>query len=429
VYPTFSTDPELNEARVMVRTTEIPSGLKGTVYLNWYDPKDLTADDGVSIVDDPTESWSAENAAAGDAQDNRVSPSFLWGTEMLVFSDDPNYTTTNVRKAIISIPGESFGDNFIVAVHPNPGIQNTYTFAEDNQTLQYESAPDGTKSNLGVRYRTSTLHAAAWNGIKVPSEWKFDESAYSIRTRSPANGIYATSAGPNALSVRLHEWDDVRQQYVSVFKRGATIEFTFEYDSDYVWADTDGDGEYTDNQQLDLFANSGVKLWEAYEIAIYDTGKLPPLNGYSVNDYGIISANEYAPSKPANELLTGVAYGGAYTNINGYVNTDPVPDRYEDVINANIADFPSVGVKSLKIVITENGTVVDDGEERLKYKVETYSGLELIYFDTAVLKGTAGGSGTYLQDVSNTQSIVLLQNHWDSGVRFKTLTITPPSLP
>lgn len=78
----------------------------------------------------------------------------------------------------------------------------------------------------------------------------------------------------------------------------------------------------------------------------------------------------------------------------------------------------------------ENGTVsIPNVGQKHKYQIDTYCGEDLIYSDSAVLTGTGGAAGTYLDDVSNANSIVLLQSHWDSGVKFKNFTIRPPQDP
>jgi hypothetical protein len=430
----------------MVRTTEIPSGLKGTVYLNWYDPKDLTADDGVSIVDDPTESWSAENAEAGKVQDNRVSPSFLGETEMLVFSDDPNYTTTNVRKAIISIPGESFGDNLIVAVHPNPGIQNTFTFAEDNQTLQYETAPDGTKSNLGVRYRTSTLHAAAWNGLKVPSAWEYDEQEYTIETHAPS-GFYDETTGKYYPADRANPQGDPAHateegpDASSVLKCGKGFDITLNYyfdhdrggDFGYVHAvkdlEPDGNGAYdcTLLQKLSFVGNSGVKFG-GKEVQILDVKAMvkmvdgdPPelLSSWAnsvfstgIDDNAKVTVGDYTPEN-LGCLLSGVVYGDrtsltAWPEVADYANAaedadgDPEPHApRERLFNALKNNYNRTN-GSLTIEVTPHTAFT---------QVDVY------------LDGTESFSDSALALASINK--VTVQGHWGSGIVFTYAALTP----
>lgn len=454
VYPTFTTAPRLDEARVKVTTSAIPPGLKGTIHLNWYDPEDKQASDGVNIVDHPQESWSVENAAAGASQDNRVGLSFLLGTQTLVFSDDPNYTTSNVRKAILEFPGECFGDNFIVAAHPNSGIQNTYTFAVDHETLQYEASPDGSKADLGDALETSTLYAAAWNGFKVPAAWKYDEAEYTIETHAPTgfydtqtgkyypkdhpnpqgDAAYAPNEGPNAVSVlKCPDGFDL------------TVDYEFDHDQGgdfgYVHAVQNlqgpaGDGTYTGTlrEKISFVGNSGVKFG-GKEVQILDVkamvqrvdGGNPPelvqswadsVFSTAINDQANVSGIGQNEAENLGRLLTGIVYGDRTLR----AEWDKVKDYANAALDADGNPLNNTPRESYFNTLTNN---YNRGNTSLTIDIAAADVSADIEVDLDGSESFKDSGFVLASQIGNVE----IQGHWGSGVVFTDASLTPKPNP
>jgi len=209
---------------------------------------------------------------------------------------------------------------------------------------------------------------------------------------------------------------------------GFTLTCEFEYDSGYVQADTNESGNWDsgDAHKLSFFANSGIKIWGIYEIAIFDTQKVLDLAGVSVDDAdGVVSAPGYAPNEEAGFLMTGVPYGGNpavpyYDGMTDWEDAAGSPNRYLQTLQNNASRFAGGG--TLTITFKPNGSG--------GYEVKTYVGSaapeNLVYSNSHITHGTAGGSGTQLSSIPESSRKIRVQSHWDSGVKFTELAIGPP---
>ena len=98
----------LNQARVIVTlAANIPAGMEGTVHLAWFDAKNKVPYQ--KVIPDPGKSWSTNIKGDGNQlKDNKIGLTFVNGTQTLVFSNDPAFTTSNTRKAIVEFTTEYF---------------------------------------------------------------------------------------------------------------------------------------------------------------------------------------------------------------------------------------------------------------------------------------------------------------------------------
>ncbi len=444
-FPTFDSDPgpELNQLRVKVTTTPIPEGLEGTLHLSWFDPIDRTSSDGVNIVDDTSETWTYLDAEGGKQKDNKVAPTFKLNTKTLTFSDDEDFTTSNVRKAILEIPSESFGDNLIVAAHPNDGVQDEYEFQSDKQSLRHD-ARVGPDVPLGAPYRTSILYVAAWNGLKLPEAWKFDEANYKITTPAPniasfdpsteipgysglGVGPAATGEGQDATSINLTPENH---------KLGG---FTIEFDYDFVNKDN-GNGGYVhalknDNllTKLGFVGNSGVKFGD-FEASILDVdamvstaggiGKFlhTPATGLTLNGEKV----NIPPFKEENigGFMTGVKYG--IDLVVDPIDTVAVSDFDNAANNAdgdNSDDNPLWEKVYNAIEKNQMRSKETANHMRVKATPETAGFFTVVIF----LNGDKSYEETSV--VLSGVEQIHLQAHWGSGVKFYNMDVDKTFVP
>lgn len=123
--------------------------------------------------------------------------------------------------------------------------------------------------------------------------------------------------------------------------------------------------------------------------------------------------------------MTGVPYGGNpstphYDGMVDWSNAAGSPNRYLQTLQNNANRFADGG--TLTITFKPNGSGA--------YEVMIYDGANtsgtLLYSHASVTSGTASASGTLLSNVPSESRKIRLQSHWDSGVKFTTLTIGPP---
>jgi hypothetical protein len=427
VFPTFSPktgEENLNQARVVVTlAANIPQGMAGTVHLSWFDPKDY-APSHYSILEDD-EYWLPNSSGDGNVlKDNCTGLSFANGTSTLTFSNDQNFTTSNVRKAIVEFTEDCFGDNFIVAAHPNLDIAGTYHFKDDidDQASDEEKQEQGktllrpqSQAVLETNLRTSVLHVAAWNGFKVPKDWIYNEALYSIETET-IDTILAKGGESYAKSVLKLNAFELNIQYDFDRSRG---------DDGYVLPSTQ-----TGNPKLSFVANSGVKIGSilgasagAYEISILDMDAMVDLAGGidSFKNNQVLQANsvntcqiyvQNYTDEPLNCLMNGIGYGKEYskmepyvtasTNADSNVTLDQYWEKFWNTLNNNVDDTN----------LYNNMTINYDLNKKLSVTLNSQTD----YF--------VDQSPASLNNTTTNDGHLYLQSHWGSGVVFASATIT-----
>ncbi len=439
-FPTFDSDPgpELNQLRVKVTTTPIPEGLEGTLHLSWFDPIDRTSNDGVNIVDDDTENWTATEAEGGKQKDNKVAPAFKFGSKKLTFSDDEAFTTSNVRKAILEIPSEAFGDNLIVAAHPNEGAQDEYGFDPDGHSLLHDTRSEDDVL-LGAPYRTSILYVAAWNGLKLPEAWKFNEANYKITTPAPDIASFDPLTeipgytGPGVGPAATEEGQDATS--INVTPENQKLDgFTIEFDYDFVNKDNGNDGyvhAFKDGQalltRLGFVGNSGVKFGD-FEASILDINAMISTAG-DITDFQHTPASgltldgkkiNIPPFKEENigGFMTGVKYGVELKdNL-----TDNVEPKDYDAADKNADGDNRDGNPEWEKVynaIVENQKRSLETGNHMKVKETPETGGT---FTVEIWHNGSSYKETSVELVGKVEQLDL-QSHWGSGVMFYNMDV------
>ena len=145
VYPAYQHgDPALaqpdDHSTVRVKVTlaaPIPEGLAGTVHLAWYDPDNTVA----NLPGNPpaNDGHGQRDNAAGVELTEAGDP--LPGYTLTFSTEGSPETSNSIQKAYLVINEARYGDNFIMAAHPNEGVEESYEF----QLLD----PDGSGSGGG----------------------------------------------------------------------------------------------------------------------------------------------------------------------------------------------------------------------------------------------------------------------------------------
>jgi hypothetical protein len=411
IYPTFSPKPNeqaLNQARVKVTLKQnIPSGMLGTVHLDWFDPKDW--EPYQNVTSNSGETWVSNSNGDGHLKkDNRAALAFSNGTGTLTFGQS-GFTTSTVRKAIVEF-SEGFGDNFIVAVHPNSGIAQKYRLDTNNTP----SNPATDRQNLLIptgtilpsNMRTPAIYVASWNGFKVPKEWLYNEAEYSIATAIDKNG------GESYTKSVLNVNDEF----------GLTLNFQFDRSrGNGGYVKPDGYGISEDKKtKLSFVPNSGVKIGNTlgatsggYEIAILDVDLMVSMvggmsvfqknetegiqNTGNVVDIPVLNSNlpSYA-TEPLSKLMNGIGYGKDYTKMYPYNNADGNEwQKYWNTLNNNVND---TGLSNTIAI-----------QKTANYLTVQLNGIANYFVDT---EPPAVGDGH-----------LYLQSHWGSGVTFTSASI------
>jgi len=254
----------------------------------------------------------------------------------------------------------------------------------------------------------------SWKGIALGEAWYIDKALVEYITAPGEQGsirtLYPEVPGTPPVALNGEGPDSYSTE---AYPDGFTLTCKFEYDSGYVQADTNGSGAYDagDAHKLSFFANSGIKIWGIYEIAIFDSAQLFGLPNFVVGSTSkLASADGYAPDEEINRLMTGVPYGSPdYANMTNYQKAvaDGASNLYLATLQNNANRFAGGG--TLTITFKPNG---GGG-----YEVKTYAGSEgpenLVYSNSNVT-------------VSSGDKRIRVQSHWDSGVKFTELTIGPP---
>jgi hypothetical protein len=182
----------------------VPEGMEGTLHLAWYDPDNTVA----NVPQAPP----ANNGQG--RRDNAEHVELVEAGEPLpgfkltfTTAGDPE-TSDRIQKSYLAIKKARFGDNFIVAVHPNKGIEKTYEFRENDA------------QNVVLMYQENT--GCGRNCRTMPEEGDFQTSILTIMPSvdidtdsDNRNGLERSDAEevienhPDHLGKRLFiNWDD-----------------------------------------------------------------------------------------------------------------------------------------------------------------------------------------------------------------------------
>jgi len=307
----------------------------------------------------------------------------------------------------------------------------------------------------GTEWKTKPT--TQWNGFTLPAGWYIDKTLEQLIQPGAEIGNIRTMYPdtPGIPPVDPTDPDDKGQPPFASFEEGDdsystntypggfTLYATFRFDRSvgwdgYVQGDTNRNGVRDipderpdhDRPMLSFFANSGIKIWQWFEIQIFDTNQLLGLEGFNVDAAGIVRADGYWPDEGVNLLMTGIAYGSAYPNVPApndifmldfHAPNPQTPDYHQTLVN-NAGRF-SDDEHTLKVIFQPVGAGT--------YDVKTYlvsnGTADLLYHNPQVTHGTGTTGQQYaLADVPANQRTVRLQSHWDSGVIFTAVTITDP---
>jgi len=418
VFPTFSPKPNeqaLNQARVKIQLViPVPDGMDASVHYCWFDPRDPVVPQGYNnpqFTPRP-KTWQATSEDGNKRKDNKSDPlihHFPYHTYTVRFCKSPfgdsvpAYTNTHTRKVIVGFERKSFGDNFIIAVHPNFMVADKYRFSSDGETL----LRPGSNESVPETMRTSVLHVAAWEGFKVPLTWLYNEAKYEIATPEPTHA-------PNQ-STSVHNNSNVSPVSVLDFDCNFRMRANFDYYGPaYIVPLNPNLAPHPKHPHRSFHRNSGVYIYDLIEMQIFDTAALLAsvpletvvLNPSGQHPVGIPEVNWKGSAHPSNGIK--VTGDTAFESISGCVTGIPyLAESWHAKTQANLAGV--AGRKSLDFTISMNTgktiATIDTAEE-------TFAGLT---------HGTGGRWNKLLAD--NTNWKIYLQSHWGSGVIFKNATL------
>jgi hypothetical protein len=424
----------LNQARVKVTLAiSLLEGMWDSVILRCFDPK--------NVAPRNTGTWSENNQTAGNSNDNFGWLTFLGqtshGTFSLMFSNNvPGFSNSfpKERNAVVSI-AEGFGDNYIVAVHPNMGTVEKYKFESNGEFLQ---RPDdgGNYVSLEKKLRTKVLYNAAWNGFKVPEWWIVKDMNGTIHIETEKLG---TIDDPNRQGGESYA--------KSVLKYHGGFSLALNYQFDYSRTSQGYSSGYVlpppptgNNPKLSFVANSGVKLGHTgsssftgstYEVAILDVvamnNNVEPKQGMSKKETFIDaiiirtagSGQNAVPDVPHVNNSTGLAQERLGQLMHG-IKYDILPRDFAPQGHAEIKNFNAVqaGLSQYKAVFEQNFSLVANSPHNCQT-------MTIMWEDTGALTVDVNGTEDYFKD--NVPSIgdgfLYLQSHWGSGVIFTSATL------
>ncbi|MDR2441449.1 MAG: hypothetical protein LBE12_18975, partial [Planctomycetaceae bacterium] len=385
--PTVS-NPFYNQVRAKITISpEIPQGRKGTVHFEWYDPNDFASQQGVG----PNPGAIRDNTSKGTL-------SFLNG-KTFTFDDAHRQgtTTPHIGKKVIEFPNDCFSANFVVTIHPRQGVEQLYDFdTNTHKKLQYNG-----QQLQGLS--TSEMIVLSWWGFEVQETvycgvangWVFDKQQYTMRTPLPTNPANNSDsdANNNKSPISLLDYD---------------CNFSMTVDFDYVGNDY-VNAENPKNPHRSFHRNSGVKIYNLYEIQIYDTASLLAVSPLETMTNGVPKTNWQSQQIPSNGIKkTGDT---AFESISGCVTGIPyLANTWHGKTQNDLAG--GVGRKSLNFTFTRTLNNEENIVANIVSSNESFP--NLIY-------GTGGQYKTKLNNVTNRK--LYIQNHWGSGVSFKTITI------
>ena len=252
-----------------------------------------------------------------------------------------------------------------------------------------------------------------WDGLKLEPGWTPEKSLEEIILTPTDVGeirtLYPEVAGPPPIAQNGEGPDSYTTlEYAS----GFTLEVDVKFDSGYVQAQGQP-------QKLSFFANSGIKIWGIYEIAIFDTAKVWNLTGRSVDATSSdVSATGYSPAEKVSKLISGVAYGNTNYDDEVFKLLDETQsNQVEHLMEQHKDLFGSTTYTTMKITF-KPGVVNDE------FEVKVWIGNVLTYQDLSVTNGTSSASGQNLSAAASKK--IRFQTHWDSGVKFKNMKISGP---
>ncbi len=261
----------------------------------------------------------------------------------------------------------------------------------------------------GFNANQAAEFTSGWDGLNLEPGWTPSKSLGEIIANPADAGEIRTLYPEIGGSAPVAQNGEGPDSYTTEnYAQGFTLEVDVKFDSGYVQADGQP-------QKLSFFAHSGIKIWDIYEIAIFDTAKVLDLPGRTVNPgTGIVAAPNYSPNEGATYLISGVPYGStADARMKKFLpsHTNPyqhLMDAHENLFGDEFA--------TLKIVFAP----VTNG-----YSVQVWINDVAIYSDAAATHGTGGsGSGKLLMNATDAR--VRFQTHWDSGVKFSNLRVSEP---
>ena len=432
VFPTFAGQRQehFEQAKVMVTLKEaIPEHMHGTVHLRCFDPKNVSPRD--------TSKWSLNNPA-----DNRGGVPLGNQTLKLTQMDSPAQNTTPQKYTIATFT-EGFGDNFIVAAHPNSGVTNKYKFDNAGQILL---KPDS--QTLPDSLRTSILYNAAWNGFKVPKTWEVIDTGNTIHIATAIDDINHGESYAKSVLNKTDFTKDMELELKYCFARSRdNIGSTWGYVLP---------PKQESKPKLSFVGNSGVKIGSTggastgvYEIAILDMDSMIAMGGYDstqlinnvtpvygtidnfrrdrpvtgagVQDnrrvegmkatYGTPPAHKTLAFEPenVNTLMHGVAYGKDYNNMNDYTTasatapggTGAAWEKYWNTLRNNQINCGTLGNDFTMVI----------GWTPQSNKL------------TAKINGSERYGEAGFNDFKDEH--LYLQSHWGSGVVFTSARFVP----
>jgi hypothetical protein len=374
-------NPYYNQIRAKITISPaIPEGRVGTVHLEWYDPNDFASNQGAG-------------ANPGAIRDNtsKGTLTFLNG-KTFTFDDAHRQgtTTPNIGKKVIEFPNDCFSANFVVALHPRQGIAQTYQF--DTNTHKQLQQNGQSLQNLC----TSEMIVLSWWGFIVQEKiycgdatgWIFDKQQYTMRTPLPTNPVNNSDSG-----------DNNNKSPISILDYNCNFSMTVNFDyvgHSYVNADN------PKHPHRSFHCNSGVKIYNLYEIQIYDTASLLSESPLETMQNGVQKTNWQNVQVPSN----GIKKSGdtSFESISGCVTNIPY-----------LANTWHTKSQSDLTNVTNRKSLI------FTFSLDDYN----VTIENEVFPCNFGTGNQYKTSLSSNMfdRKIYLQNHWGSGVSFKKITI------
>jgi hypothetical protein len=393
----YQVPKDFNPRYYQVRTRidispEVPQGRKGTVHLEWYDPND----------DDSNSTALTNHGNIRDNNANHGTVSFVGG-KIFEFDDAHRQgtPTPTLGRKVLEFPNDCFRANFIVAAHPRSGVEQQYEFRDANKKVLSYKDHDDTWKTLGLCTQEMTVRS--WYGFMVPDEWVFDKTAYTLRTPLPTiNASASTSANNNASPESLLDYNC-----------DFSMQVGFDYvGTDYVAGYTNVTTPHNKNPHRSFHRNSGIKIYDLYEIQIYDTASLlaqSSLETIGAGQQGSPMTNWQGVQLPSNGIKkTGDT---SFESISGCVTGIPyLANVWHSKTQTDLSEV--TGRKTLDFTVVHGLVNGSNPCVTITSSGETFPNLEY---------GTGGKYSVMLKNTPLRK--IFIQSHWGSGVSYSSISI------